>query len=76
MSLPVGFATCYLVMFTGKRTKQFFIVKFDSLTAIHMYLLLREVFYNGRRYKIFYTIIFPASAPQIRRYQQEPVNGA
>ena len=41
-----------------------------------MYLLLRKVFYNDRKAKIFYTIIFPTSEPQIRRYQQEPVNGA
>ena len=41
-----------------------------------MHLLLRKVLYNGRRAKIFYTIIFPTPAPQIRRYQQEPVNGA
>ena len=26
--------------------------------------------------RFFYAIIFPTSAPQIRRYQQEPVNGA
>ena len=26
--------------------------------------------------RFFYTIIFPISAPQIRRYQQDPVNGA
>ena len=26
--------------------------------------------------RFFYTIIFPISAPQIRRSQQEPVNGA
>ena len=32
--------------------------------------------YIGRRAKIFYTIIFPTSEPQIRCYQQEPVNGA
>ena len=32
--------------------------------------------YNGRRAKIFYTITFPTSEPQIRRYQQELVNGA
>ena len=30
----------------------------------------------GRRAKIFYTISFPTSETQIRRYQQEPVNGA
>ena len=41
-----------------------------------MYLILRKVLYNSRRAKIFYTIIFPTSAPQIRRYQQELVNGA
>ena len=41
-----------------------------------MYLLLRKVLYNDRKAKIFYTIIFPTSEPQIRRYQQEPVNGA
>ena len=76
MSSPVGFATCYLVIFTGKRAQQFFIGKFVSLTAINIYLLLRKVFYNGRRAKIFYTIIFPTSEPQIRHYQQEPVNGA
>ena len=34
------------------------------------------MFYNGRRIKICLHIIFPISAPQIRRYQQEPVNGA
>ena len=41
-----------------------------------MYLLLKKMLYNGRRAKIFYTIIFPTSEPQIRRYQQEPVDGA
>ena len=41
-----------------------------------MYLLLRKVLHNGRRAKIFYAIIFPTSAPQICRYQQEHVNGA
>ena len=42
-------------------------MKFISLTTINMYFLLRKVFYNGRRAKIFL---------QIRRHQQEPVNGA
>ena len=41
-----------------------------------MYLLLRKVLYNDRKAKIFYTIIFPTSELQIRRYQQVPVNGA
>ena len=41
-----------------------------------MYLLLGKVLYYGHRAKLFYTIIFPTSASQIRRYQQEPVNGA
>ena len=58
------------------RLTVFFIGKFVSLTAINMYLLPKKMFFNGRRAKIFYTIIFPTSEPQIRRYQQEPVNGA
>ena len=47
---------CYLVIFTGKRTEQFFIDK---------------VLYNGRKTQIVYSTIFPTSAPQIRRYRQE-----
>ena len=43
----------YLVIFTGKRTGQFFIDKSLSLTAINMYLLVRKVLYNGRTTPIF-----------------------
>ena len=49
---------CYLVLFTGKRTGQFFIDKSVSLTAINMYLLVRKVLYNGPK-------IFPTSAPHL-----------
>ena len=41
-----------------------------------MYLFLRKVFYNGFKAKIFSHNNIPTSAPQIRRYQQEHVNGA
>ena len=40
---------CYLVVFTGKRTGQFFTDKSVLLTAINMYLLVRKVLYNGRK---------------------------
>ena len=63
---------CYLVIFTGKRTGQFFIDKSVSLTAINMYLLVRKLLYNGRKTQLFYSSIFPTSEPQIRRYRQEP----
>ena len=76
MSLAVGLATCYLVIFTGKRTWQFFMVKFVSLTAINMYLLPGKVLYNGRRAKIVLHNNLPYLSTKIRRYQQEPGNGA
>ena len=65
---------CYLVIVTGKRTEQFFIDKSINksvpLTAINMYLLVRKVFYNGHKTQIL--LLCPSSAPQIRRYRQEP----
>ena len=41
-----------------------------------MYLLLRKVFIMVVELRFFHTLIFPTSAPQTRRYQKEPVNGA
>ena len=45
---------CYLVLFTGKRTEQYFIDTSVSLTSIIMYLLVRKVLYNGRKTKTSY----------------------
>ena len=45
---------CYLVLFTGKRTEQYFIDTSVSLTSINMYLLVRKVLYNGRKTKTSY----------------------
>ena len=40
-----------------------------------MYLLREKCFIMVVELRFFYTIIFPTSAPQIRRYEQESVNG-
>ena len=67
VSLPVGFATCHLVIFTGKHTKQFF--KTCTCFWEKCFIMVVEL-------RFFYTINFPTSAPRIRRYQQVPVDGA
>ena len=70
VDLHVRIHNCYLVIFTGKSTGQFFVDKSVSLTETNMYLLVVKVFYDGRKTQIFYSTISPTSAHQIRRYRQ------
>ena len=55
---------CYLVIFTGKRTGQFFIDKSVSLTTINMCLLVRKVLIMVVKLRFSSVRI---SKPQIRR---------
>ena len=56
---------CYLVIFTGKRSGQFFIDKSVSLTTINMYLLVKKVLYNGRKTQIFFRTYLKTSNPSL-----------